>query len=183
MTRVPAFHLDCGVCVVRSWRQDDLGSLLRYADNSRVAANMRDRFPHPYTEVDGRAWLALTAGEMGDTNWAIEVGGEAAGGIGLMPQADINAGTAEIGYWLGEPFWGCGIATAAVLTVTNYALTVMGYRRLYATALSHNAASRRVLEKAGYRFEGLMRASAIKHGRVLDQALYGVVRDDLASRP
>lgn len=137
---------------------------------------MRDRFPNPYTEADGRAWLELaTETEVRETNWAIEVDGEAAGGIGLEPQGDINAGTAEIGYWLGEAVWGRGIATAAVAALTRHALTALGYRRVFATAFVENAASRRVLEKCGYRLEGVMRRSAVKNGRVVDQALYGVV--------
>lgn len=174
------FRLDHGVCVVRSWRADDLAALLRHADNPKVATKMRDRFPSPYTEADARAWLAMaTETEVGETNWAIEVGGEAVGGIGLVPQVDINAGTAEVGYWLGEAVWGRGIATAAVSAVTRHALAVLGYRRLFATAFVDNGASRRVLEKCGYRLEGVMRRSAVKNGRVIDQALYATVDEDL----
>jgi RimJ/RimL family protein N-acetyltransferase len=174
-------HLACGPCVVRFWRQDDLPDLLRHADNPKVAATMRDRFPYPYTETDGRAWLDLATGPLSDTNWAIEVTGEAAGGIGLVPQDDINAGTAEVGYWLGETFWNRGIVTAALTAVTRHALTVLGYRRLFATVFAPNVASQRVLEKAGYRREGLLRRSAIKHGVVLDQMLYAVTDDDPSS--
>ena len=178
MTEDP-FRLDCGACVVRPWRQDDLDSLLRHANDPRVAAFMRDRFPHPYSADDGRAWLDH-ATAAGATDWAIEVAGEAAGGIGLTPQSDINRGTAEIGYWLGEPFRGRGVASAALVAVTRHALTALGYRRIYATAFAGNAASRRVLAKAGYRLEGILRRSAVKAGVVHDQALYALVADDLA---
>jgi len=173
------FPLDCGPCLLRPWRSDDLPALLRHADNPKVAADLRNRFPHPYTEADGRAWLELATGELSATNWAVEADGEAVGGVGLMPQCDVNAGTAEIGYWLGGAVWGRGIATAAVRAVTRHALLTLGYRRVFATTFAGNAASRRVLEKCGYRLEGVMRQAVVKNGRVMDQTLYAVVRNDL----
>ena len=179
MSSPEPFLLHCGPCVVRPWRHDDLPTLLRHADNPKVAANMRDLFPSPYTEADGRAWLDLATGPLSAENWAIEVDCEAAGGIGLRPQSDVNTGTAEVGYWLGEALWGRGIATAALSAVTRQALKELGYRRLFAWALAGNLASRRVLEKCGYRLEGLLRQAAIKNGIVTDQAVYGVVRADL----
>jgi RimJ/RimL family protein N-acetyltransferase len=167
--------------VIRSWRRDDLAALLRHADNPKVAANLRDRFPSPYTEADAEAWFEVVSAETAALHLVIDVAGELVGTIGLEPQSDINAGTAEVGYWLGEAFWGRGFATAALTTLTRHALTALGYRRLYATAFSGNAASRRVLEKAGYRLEGVMRKSAIKRGRVHDQALYAILTEDLGS--
>ncbi|MGC1273459.1 MAG: GNAT family protein [Planctomycetaceae bacterium] len=179
MTDSHDFRLDCGLCVLRPWRHDDLALLVRSANNLKVAANLRDRFPHPYTEADGRAWLELATTDLSEWRWAIEFEEEAVGGIGLMPQNDINTGTAEIGYWLGEPFWGRGITTTAVKVLTRHALTALGFRRLYAWAFGPNVASQRVLEKAGYVREGLLRRSAIKHGEVLDQTLYAFVDGDL----
>ncbi len=169
---------------LRRWQQDDLLSLLRIADNPRIAANMRDVFPHPYIREDGIAWLEIATNEFADFNWAVIVDDEVAGGIGLMPQSDINAGTAEIGYWLGEPFWGRGLATDAVRTLTMYAFTQLGFRRLFATVFARNVPSCRVLEKAGYEREGLLRCSAIKNGVVSDQILFARVSVDCdAPRP
>ena len=174
---VPRITLDCGLCLLRPWRFEDLASQVRHANNPRVAATMRDRFPHPYTEADGREWIAFATSNLAEPNWAIEVGGAAVGGIGLMPQSDINAGTAEIGYWLGEEYWGRGITTAALTALSRHALVELGYRRLYATAFVENVRSRRVLEKAGYVLEGILRRSAIKQGRVHDQALYAILSE------
>lgn len=182
MTDPHGIRLDCGLCVLRPWRYDDLDSLVQHANNSKVAANLRNSFPHPYTEADGRAWLELATTDLSEWRWAIEIKRNAVGGIGLMPQEDINIGTAEIGYWLGETFWGRGITTAAVQVLTRHALTAFGYRRVYAWAFGRNAASQRVLEKAGYMREGLLRGSAIKHGEVLDQVLYACVDGDLPGR-
>ena len=162
--------------VLRAWQPDDLQPLLRIANNPRVAANMRNAFPHPYTAADGYDWLDLALNDLAETAWAVAVGGELAGGIGLLPQTDINAGTAEIGYWLGEPFWGRGFATDAVRTLTSHALSELGYRRLFATVFASNVASCRVLEKSGYVREGVMRRSAIKNGVIFDQVLFARIQ-------
>jgi RimJ/RimL family protein N-acetyltransferase len=170
-------RLECGLCAVRSWRADDLDALLRHADNPKVAATLRDRFPHPYTRGDGEAWLAIAMAMKPETAFVIEADGGLVGGIGVTLGSDIERVSAEVGYWLGEAAWGRGIATAALVGFTPFAFEAFGLTRLYATAFEANAASRRVLEKAGYRLVGVMRKSAIKHGEVIDQALYELMRD------
>src|SRR4051812_9070660 len=109
-------------CAIRSWRTDDLESLVTHADNRNVWINLRDRFPHPYTRADGRAWLEIATRQYPETNFAIDVAGKAIGGIGFILQHDIEYRSAEIGYWLGEAFWGRGIATEAVRALTAYAI-------------------------------------------------------------
>jgi RimJ/RimL family protein N-acetyltransferase len=168
-------HLPCGPCLVRSWQADDLDALVLHADNPRIAGNMRDRFPSPYTRADGEAWLALTAHAQPETNFAIEVEGEAVGGIGLMLGSDIERISAELGYWLGERVWGRGIATAAVVGVATHAFATFDLARLFAIPFAGNFASRRVLEKAGFSLEGILRRSAIKNGQIQDQALYALL--------
>jgi RimJ/RimL family protein N-acetyltransferase len=170
-------HLPCGPCTVRSWQPGDLDALVRHADNPRVAANLRDRFPSPYTRADGEAWLALAAQMRPETNFAVEAGGEAVGGIGLILGSDVERVSAEIGYWLGESVWGRGLATAAVAGLSQHAFAAFGLTRLFALPFAANGASRRVLEKAGYVLEGIMRRSAIKNGQIQDQALYALVRE------
>jgi RimJ/RimL family protein N-acetyltransferase len=169
-------HLACGPCILRSWRATDLDALVRHADNPHIAENLRDRFPSPYTRSAGEAWLAMAAQMRPGTNFAIEVGGEAVGGIGLMPSSDIERIGAEVGYWLGESFWGRGIATAAVAGLSAHAFATFDLIRLFALPFADNLASRRVLEKAGYTLEGILRSSAIKNGRIRDQALYALLR-------
>jgi RimJ/RimL family protein N-acetyltransferase len=112
------------------------------------------------------------------THFAIEVDGEAVGGIGLEPQADIERASAEVGFWLGEVCWGRGIMTQAVRAFSEFALNRPGCVRLYASVLEWNPASMRVLEKSGYQREGRMRRSAVKDGRIVDRILYARVRDD-----
>jgi RimJ/RimL family protein N-acetyltransferase len=169
-------HLSCGSCIVRSWQPGDLDAIVRHADNPAVAQNMRDAFPSPYTRADGEAWLALAAQSQPETNFAIEYAGEAVGGIGLHLGRDVERVSAEVGYWLGEGVWGRGITTAALVGMTEYAFTAFNLTRIFALPFADNLGSRRVLEKAGFMLEGILRRSAIKNGRIRDQALYALVK-------
>ncbi|MGC2111310.1 MAG: GNAT family protein [Candidatus Korobacteraceae bacterium] len=168
--------LDLGDLRVRSWRKDDLDALLRYANNPKIAANLRDQFPHPYTRRDALEYLGYARSQEVPTSFAVEYGGEAVGGIGFRLGTDIARKSVEIGYWLAEPFWGRGLTTRAVTAASDWAFDNYKVIRIFAMAFSHNVASMRVLEKAGFEREGLMRRSAIKNGTVLDQVLYAKVR-------
>jgi RimJ/RimL family protein N-acetyltransferase len=170
-------HLPCGPCTIRSWRPDDLDALLHHANNARVARELRDRFPHPYTRPDGQAWLALVPTMQPETAFVIAVEDELVGGIGVVLSEDCERVSGEIGYWLGEQVWGQGLATAAVSAFTSHALATYGLTRLFALPFARNLASRRVLEKAGFRLVGILRHSAIKQGEVIDQALYDLVKE------
>jgi RimJ/RimL family protein N-acetyltransferase len=174
---MPAFSENAGSCVVRPWRASDLASLVRHANNPRIAAQLRDAFPHPYTRQAGADWLRVAISATPTTKFAIEIAGEAAGGVGFLIGHDVERYSAEIGYWLGEAFWGRGIVTDALRAVTRHAFEAHALNRIFAVPFADNMASRRVLEKAGYTLEGIMRRSAVKAGRVRDQALYAIVRD------
>jgi RimJ/RimL family protein N-acetyltransferase len=164
-------------CTVRSWQRRDRDAIVRYANNRKVSINLRDRFPYPYTARDARNWLDVVVDQKPRTDFAIDVAGEAVGGIGFTPQHDVERRSAEIGYWLGEPFWGRGIATEALIVVTEYAFSNFDLCRLYAHVFDWNGASARVLEKAGYEFEGRLRKSVTKNGRTIDQLMYAIIRE------
>jgi RimJ/RimL family protein N-acetyltransferase len=171
-------HLDCGPCVVRSWRPGDEDALARHANDRGVWLNLRDRFPHPYTRTDAESWVRFAAGQKPEVNFAIAVDGQAVGGIGLVLHDDVERCSAEIGYWLGRAFWGRGLATAAVRGLTDYAFATHALTRVYALPFADNAASVRVLEKAGYQFEGRLRRASVKDGQVRDQLLYAITDED-----
>lgn len=162
---------------VRSWRSDDIDSLVTHANNRNVWINVRDRFPFPYTRAAGDEWLGTALNQEPETNFAIDVGGAAVGGIGFVLQEDVEFRSAEIGYWLGEKFWGQGITTDAVRAVTEYAIQHHKLCRIYALIFDWNTASTRVLEKAGYTLEGRLRKSATKAGKTIDQLLYAYVTE------
>lgn len=169
-----------GGCI-RPWQAADAQALARLADDRAVWLNLRDAFPHPYSRKDARAWIRAAGRQAPCRHFAL-VAGETlpavAGGIGIIDQTDVHAGTAEIGYWLGSPFWGRGIMSAALEAFTVFAFAEYGLRRLYARVFAWNPASMRVLEKCGYVKEGVLRESAIKDGRVVDEAIYARLARD-----
>ena len=169
-------RLDCGLCVVRDWSPSDKGSLLRVANNRNVWRNLTHRFPHPYTEADADFWFALLAKAPIPTHWAIEVGGEAVGGIGFQLGEGVHARCGHFGYWLGQPYWGRGVMTAAVRVTADYAFGHFDVVRLEAPVFEWNPASMRVLEKCGFVREGVLRRSVFKDGQVIDVVLYARVR-------
>jgi RimJ/RimL family protein N-acetyltransferase len=171
-------ELELSQCRIRSWRDGDQPSLARHANDLQVWRNVRDHFPHPYTEADADAWIAMVVGHVPETQFGIEVNGEVAGGVGLMLQQDIARHSAEIGYWLGQEFWGRGIMTEAVRCITDWGFTSLNIYRVYALVFEWNPASRRVLEKAGYILEGCLRKAVLKDGQLLDQFAYAVTRHD-----
>jgi RimJ/RimL family protein N-acetyltransferase len=161
--------------IVRPWRNADAPSLVKYADNLNVARHLRDRFPHPYTAADARRFLDSITIARPITTFAIDISGEAVGGIGFSSGTDVERFSAEIGYWLAEPFWGRGIAPEALRIVSDYAFTQCNVLRLFALPFADNVRSTRVLEKAGYTCEGILRSSSVKFGEPRDQALYALV--------
>ncbi len=165
-------YLECGPCRIRSWRNGDEEDLPVHANNRQIWLNLRDQFPHPYTPADAKRWVKHITRVTPETSFAIDVGGEAVGGIALVLGTDVERCAAEIGYWLGEQFWGRGIATAAVIALTDYAFANLNLTRVFALPFARNNGSIRVLQKAGYTLEGCLRRSAIKDGVVLDQLMY-----------
>jgi [ribosomal protein S5]-alanine N-acetyltransferase len=159
-------------CCIRPWSKADGPSLVEHANNINVARCLRDRFPHPYTAKDARDFLRHAAVSADPSNLAIDVGGTAVGGIGYVAGHDVERFSAEIGYWLGEAFWGRGIATEAVLLVSSHAFAELNFLRLFAIPFADNLGSIRVLEKTGYVREGLLRSSSVKFGLPKDQVMY-----------
>jgi len=165
-------------CVVRPWKATDEDALVRHANNWKVARGLVDSFPHPYTLEDARWWIGEQALVKDVTHFAIEVGGEAAGGIGFHRRSDVYSRTAGIGYWLGESVWGRGIATEALMAVSEFAFRSQPIVRLEAWVFEWNKASARVLEKAGYTLEGRMRRALTKQGVTYDAFMYARVLED-----
>src|SRR5215831_15980979 len=159
-------------CTVRPWRPDDAESLARHANNRKVWLAVRDTFPHPYTIDDAQKFIRAAIAEQPATRFCIETNGTAVGGIGVHPGQDVHRHTATVGYWLGEEFWGRGIMTEAVTAVTNFCFDNFPLRRISAEVFANNPASARVLEKAGFVFEGRLKNNVLKDGELLDSLLY-----------
>ena len=162
---------------LRDWCLSDCESLARQADNIRIWSNVRDIFPHPYTPNDAVVFISSAISKPRPAvDRAIDIDGEAVGGIGIVLQYDVERISAEIGYWLGESFWNKGIMTEAVKQMVTYAFISFPLSKLYAPVYEYNLASMRVLEKAGFEKEGILKKAAIKNGRVIDILYYGLIK-------
>lgn len=172
-------ELDGRLCRLRHYRPADAPALRAIADDFMVARWMTRAFPHPYFESDAHSWIAHSLTTARGCNFAIEVAGAVAGGIGMEPFGGERSGGAAFGYWLGRPYWGRGIATDAVGTFCEAALAGGKLRRLEARVFAPNVASSRVLEKCGFRLEGRLHEFYVdRENRVCDALSYARLARD-----
>ena len=159
---------------LRHFKNGDQDSLVENANNIKIFKNVKDTFPYPYTYADADWWIEFCKEtDKPATSLAIDIDGKVIGGIGIIIGTDVQRVTAEIGYWLGEKHWGKGIVVEALKQMTDYVFqNFPDLMRLWAAVFEHNKPSMRVLEKAGYEFEGIRRKAAIKNGVVIDEYIY-----------
>ncbi len=150
----------------------DKSQLAKLANNKKIGDNLRDSFPYPYSEKDAELFINLTKEEYPKQNFAIQYGADLCGVIGLVIQNDIYSNSAEIGYWIGESFWGKGIATKAIELITNYGFEDLNLIRIYAGVFEFNIASMKALENNGYKTEGVFKKAVFKNNKVLDEHRY-----------
>ncbi len=167
----------CNEYLVRDWEWGDAQSIVNHANNKKIWLNMRDRFPHPYKIADAEKFIRNALSLTPATMFAISSDREAIGGIGLHIMEDVHRFTAEMGYWLAEPFWGRGIMTQVVKGFTQFAFDRFSLNRIFAMPYALNEPSIRVLEKTGFEREGLLRANVLKDGKVLDQVVYSKISE------
>lgn len=161
---------------LRPWRLSDLESLVKNANNLSIARYMTDGFAHPYTELNGRNFIEYAASGDPVHIFAIEVDGQAVGGIGIHPQGDVMRKNAELGYWLGETYWGNGIISSAVLKMVDFAFATYDITRVYARPFGNNPASQRVLEKCGFQLDARIKGNIWKLGEAQDELIYSIRR-------
>lgn len=158
---------------LRQWSKADIEQLALLANNKNIAGNLRDAFPHPYTMKDAEEWITANENKSPVTNFAIEADGKLAGGCGITVKEDVHRYSAEIGYWIAEPFWGKGIVTEAVkllleILIRDHPFIV----RVYAEVFEHNKASMKVLEKNGFHLEGIHKKAVIKNNVIMDDYVW-----------
>jgi RimJ/RimL family protein N-acetyltransferase len=170
--------INLGEYCIRSYENSDKESIVKYANNFNVSKLLRDQFPFPYTLTDAETWLIHACNQELETNFVIANNKEMIGAIGINLQEDVNRFSAEIGYWIGEPFWGKGIMTRALKTFTEYAFINFNLNRIYAYVFEGNVASERVLLKAGYRKEANLSKAVFKENKFLDQYIYAIINNN-----
>lgn len=163
---------------IRKWKLSDAADLAKAISNLKVQNNLRDGMPYPYTEKDAVEYIdAMLTADANDTfAFAIVCDGKAVGSIGAFRQKNVHRLTAELGYYVSEEYWGKGIATQAVKAVCEYVFKETDIVRIYAEPFAYNSASCKVLEKAGFEFEGILRSNAIKNGKIVDMKMYSILR-------
>lgn len=158
---------------LRPWKTDDLDALVKHANNPNVAKNMTDGFPHPYTPEKGMAFIEMAIQEPIHL-FAIDINGEAVGGIGIHPMSDIQRKNAELGYWLAEPFWGKGIITEAIKQIVPIGFKLYDINRIFARPFGTNIGSQLALEKAGFKLEARFEKTFFKNGEFVDELIYAI---------
>ena len=168
-------------CKIRRWELSDARDLATALSNKKIQDNLRDGLPYPYTEKDGKEFIStmLAANENDTFAFAITVNGKVIGSIGAFRQTNIHNKTAELGYYIAEEYWGKGIMTEAVKQLCDYVFSHTDIIRIYAEPFSYNIGSCRVLEKAGFQYEGTLRSNALKNGIVLDMKMYSKLKTEL----
>lgn len=165
-------------CTIRKWKLSDAKDLAAALSNKKIQDNLRDGLPYPYTEQDGTDFISamLAADENATFAFAITADDKAIGSIGVFRQGNIHRRTAELGYYVAEEYWGKGIMTEAVNQICKYVFANSDIIRIYAEPFAYNAASCRVLEKAGFQYEGTLRSNTVKNGRVIDMKMYSLLK-------
>lgn len=176
---------DCGKgmvinmdCKIRAWRIEDSTNLAKMLNNKKIMNNLRDGLPYPYTEKDAEEFInsMLSADKTKTFAFAITVDDVAIGSIGVFRCENIHSRTAEMGYYIGEPYWGNGYGTSAVRQVCEYIFGNTDIIRIFAEPFAYNTASCRVLEKAGFQFEGTLHSNAVKNGEIIDMKMYALIK-------
>lgn len=163
---------------LRNWTIQDAKDISTVMNDKEVLDNLRDGIPFPYTEKDGDNFINSVLNATADSQytWAIYIDGKVIGSIGIFRKENIHSRTAELGFCIAKHYWGKGIVTAAVKEACEYIFTHTNIIRVFAEPFAHNTASCRVLEKAGFTFEGTLRKNAVKNGNILDMKMYALVQ-------
>jgi [ribosomal protein S5]-alanine N-acetyltransferase len=155
--------------ILRPWKKEDISWLAAIANNINVWNNVRDRFPHPYSEKDAAAWIDFTLSKQPLTDFAIETDKMSVGSIGFILKEDVYSRNIEIGYFIGESYWGKGIATKAVEQLLELLIKNYNVVRIYASVFENNKASMRVLEKNGFHLEAIHKKAVFKNNTLMDE--------------
>lgn len=163
---------------LRPVQPEDLPDIARLANDAEIASQLRDQFPHPYTANHAAVFFQwVQQGALGHV-WLITVNSEVAGILSLLPQQDIYRHAAEIGYWLGRPFWNKGIMTKAIALVLYQGFVILGFKRIFAGVFSSNPASVRVLIKNGFKTEGIRKDAVLKNNLFRDEQMLALLKCD-----
>jgi len=162
---------------LRSFSLTDKKRMAELANNKKIWDNLRNAMPHPYSEKDAENFIKMCLSKNPMTFFAIELEGELVGSIALVPQLDVYRKSAEIGYWVGEPYWGKGNATEAIHQILEFGFKNLDIVRIFTGVYGHNIASQKVLEKNGFQKEAVFKKAVFKNEKFCDEVRYGILGD------
>lgn len=165
--------------ILEPWNESYIMDVAKYGNNKKIADNLRDGYPNPYTAEDAAGYIKACIEKEGKDQMtrAIVVNGEAIGSIGIFMQDNVYRKSGELGYWLGEPFWGNGIMSKAVKQICQQVFEQYDIIRISAEPYAYNKGSRLVLEKAGFTLEGVLRDSICKNDKIFDSCIYALLKE------
>lgn len=158
--------------IIRPLALSDKSSIAALLNNKKIWDNLTDFIPYPYSEEDAIQFIEFVANNTLQHVFAIDYNTNFCGVIELVVQQDVYKKSAKIGYWLGEPFWGKGIMTKAVKLITNYGFEELSLVRIFTSVYEYNSASMKVLEKNGYKKEGIFKKAIFKNKALYDEHRY-----------
>jgi RimJ/RimL family protein N-acetyltransferase/2-polyprenyl-3-methyl-5-hydroxy-6-metoxy-1,4-benzoquinol methylase len=161
-----------GIVTIRKLRRSDKYRMAELANNEKISVNLRDAFPYPYAIADAETFIAGCISHNPVEVFAIEYHGQYVGNIGLHKQSDVYSKSAELGYFIGEPFWNRGITTRAVKLICDYGFKELDIVRIFSGIFQFNPASQRVLEKCGFEKEAVCKNAVCKKGKIYDEIRY-----------
>jgi RimJ/RimL family protein N-acetyltransferase/2-polyprenyl-3-methyl-5-hydroxy-6-metoxy-1,4-benzoquinol methylase len=170
-----AVRLTDGTVTIRNLRRSDKYRMAELADNEKISINLRDAFPNPYTLTDAEEFINSCIGQKPAQVFAIEYNGKYVGNIGLHKQSDVYSKSAELGYFIGEPYWNKGITTRAVNLICEYGFRELDIVRIFSGIFEYNPASQRVLEKCGFEKEAVCKSAVCKKGKIYNEIRYARV--------
>lgn len=165
--------------LIRNYKLGDIDSLVKYANNYNVSKFLRDSFPNPYTKKDAERWIDFIYKNPSSLVFAIANEEELIVSIGAVPFEDVHRYSAEVGFWLGEPFWNRGIISEALKIFCKYLFTNYKFNRLTANVFEGNLASMKVLLKAGFKLEGVLKQNVFKENKFLDNYVFGLLKEEI----
>lgn len=173
-------QLQEGNIALRPLLKEDKEAMAHLLNNKKVWDNLRDVIPFPYTERDASFFISRALQATDHITFAITYEDTFVGVIGLIPQQDVYRKSMELGYWIGEPYWNKGIATAAVQLIVHYAFATMDINRVFSGVFEYNTASMKVLEKCGFVKEGVAKKAVVKNNRLWDHHLYALLKEEMS---
>jgi [ribosomal protein S5]-alanine N-acetyltransferase len=170
--------VDLNAVTIRPLGYEDVPELAKMANNKKIWVNVRDRMPYPYNEKDAEHFIKFTNATQPVTVFGICYQQQLIGAIGLHANEDVYRYNYELGYWIGEDHWNKGYATKAIQLMCEFGFKELKANRIVASVFDYNNASKHILQKLGFKCEGIFVKNVFKSGKFIDEHYYAMQKND-----